>query len=100
MTRNPGQHGKDTADVITTRPPENELPVVVGHAEMDAALEHGLAVTVSQSIGWLMRYQSAWWVIYEEGWYCVPQGPIADSIDQLYPRIVAAETAARQESQR
>lgn len=99
MTRHPGQHGKDTADVITTRSPENEPPPVIGHAEMDAALERGTAATVSQGIGWLMRYQGAWWVVYEQGWYRVPDGPVADSIDQLYPRLAAAEAAAREEGQ-
>jgi hypothetical protein len=102
MTRNPSEHGQDTAHTgISPRPadtargPGDELLLVTGHAEMDAAFERGVAVPVSASIGWLMRYRGAWWVLFEEGWLRVIEGPIADTIDRLHPQIAAAEAAAR-----
>lgn len=99
MTRNTGSHGASgslpPADAAAAQATEKELPLVITHADMDAAFERGDAVPVTQSIGWLMRHRDAWWVIYEEGWLRVIEGPIATSIDQLYPRLAAAETAVQ-----
>jgi hypothetical protein len=99
MTRHPSEYGPDTGS--SPRPAdtaprlEGKLPLITGHAEMDTAFERGVAIPVSQSIGWLMRYRGAWWVIFEEGWLRVVKGPIADTIDRLHPRIAATEAAAR-----
>lgn len=97
MNRHPSEYGTGSSPrpADTASGPEGELPLITGHAEMDTAFERGVAVPVSQSIGWLMRYRGAWWVIFEKGWLRVIKGPIADTIDRLHPRIAAAEAAAR-----
>jgi hypothetical protein len=104
MTVHPSDHGQDTGTsprfAETAAGPPEELPLITGHAEMDGAFQRGLAVPVTESIGWLMRYRGAWWVIFEDGWLRVIEGPVADSISRLHPRLAAAEAAAREAADR
>lgn len=96
----PGNHAQQTTSGTTDVTSSPAPPEVIGHAEMDSAFEHGLAIPVSQSTGWLMRYRDAWWVLFEDGWLRVPEGPVADVADRLYPRLAAAEAEAARDRER
>lgn len=86
---------------MTTNPTENnQLPLTISHADMDTAFEHGTAIPVAPSIGWLMRHRGAWWVIYEEGWLRLIESTVTEQIDQLYPRLAEAEAQAAAEAAR
>lgn len=57
------------------------------HSEMNAALDRGEAVPLAATMTWLMRYQDAWWVIYEGGWVQVTDELAADDIDLTAARM-------------
>lgn len=85
----------------TTPAPENrQLPLTISHADMDTAFEHGTAVPIARSIGWIMRHRGAWWIIYEDGWLRLIPSTVTDQLDQLYPRIAEAEEQAAAEAAR
>jgi hypothetical protein len=90
------QQQAGTAAVTDGREP----PLTVSHKEMDAAFDRGRAIPVAESVGWLMRYRAAWWVLYEEGWLRVTDAGVAGSIDRIYPRIAEADTAAARDRSR
>jgi hypothetical protein len=68
-----------------------EQTAVISHAEMDAAYDTGDAVLLAPSVSWLVRYQDAWWVIYEGGWLRITDELTAGDIDNCAARISAEE---------
>jgi hypothetical protein len=53
----------------------------MSHGEMNTAYLSGEAVPLAQSVSWLVRYQGAWWVVYERGWLRITDDLIEADID-------------------
>lgn len=90
----PEEHARETTSPDEL---ESDPPLLISHAEMDNAVEHGEARSLAESIGWITRYRDAWWVIYEDGWLRMITSVVTDQLDRLYPRLAAAEEAARRD---
>jgi len=53
------------------------------HAGMNAALGKGDAVLLGPELGWVARYEGAWWVECEHGWLRVTDEGAARDLDQV-----------------
>jgi hypothetical protein len=94
-TTQPKDPTPDTAaDDSAQAPPAPELPLAISHAQMNAAYDAGEAVPLAQSCSWLVRYQDAWWVVYEHGWLRVTDDATAEDLDQAARRLTQAEEIA------
>ena len=71
-----------------------ELPLAIGHTQMNAAYDKGEVVPLGTSMAWLVRYLDAWWVVYERGWLRVTDTATAEDLDQAAARLTRAETIA------
>ena len=89
-------------DTAGTRPaaeaPADDRVLEISHAEMDAAHDNGEAIPFAQSVPWLVRYDSSWWVVYERGWLRITDELTATDIDQRAAQLPEVDTpdAARQ----
>jgi hypothetical protein len=75
-------------------PAQDDLPLAVTHAAMNAAFDKQQAVPLSVSVAWLVRYREAWWVVYERGWLRITDTVTAEDLDQAAARLLQAESAA------
>jgi hypothetical protein len=75
-------------------PAQDDLPLAVTHAAMNAAFDKQQAVPLSASVAWLVRYREAWWVVYERGWLRITDTATAEDLDQAAARLLQAESAA------
>jgi hypothetical protein len=97
MTMNSRQAGSGTTAAGTPRNAHHdagERPPAMSHADIDAALDRGEVVPLSQGMSWIARYQDAWWVIYEHGWLRITDELVAAELDEAATRLAAAETPA------
>ncbi len=89
-------------DITGARPaaeaPADDRVLEISHAQMDAAHNDGEAIPFGQSVPWLVRYDSSWWVVYERGWLRITDELTATDIDQRAAQLPKADTpdAARQ----
>jgi hypothetical protein len=87
-----------------TPPPASEPPLtIISHAEMNAAMDQGLATPLGRSIGFAVHFQGTWWIHYEGGWIRTDQ-ELADRLDEEAVRIteqdaIAARNAAIRDSE-
>jgi hypothetical protein len=92
----------DTASVAsapgTLGDAADQVPLAVTHVEMNAAYDSGEAVPLGQSVSWLVRYRSAWWVVYERGWLRIADEITAADLDQAAARLAQAEAAAARDT--
>jgi hypothetical protein len=97
MTINSRQAGCGTAAAGTSRNAHQnagERPPAMSHTDIDAALDRGEVVPLSQGMSWIARYQDAWWVIYEHGWLRITDELVASELDEAAARLAAAEMPA------
>jgi hypothetical protein len=73
-------------------------PLVMSHAEMNAAYDSGAAVPLAQAISWLVRYLDAWWVVYERGWLRITDELTATDLDQATARLSEADAVAARDA--
>jgi hypothetical protein len=66
----------------------------MSHGEMNAAYLSGLAVPLAQSVSWLVRYQGAWWVVYERGWLRITDDLVEADIDTCASPLAQAVSDA------
>lgn len=53
------------------------------YAEMDEALQAGLAAPIGHAIAWLVKYQERWWVLWERGWLLIDDESATAELDEL-----------------
>jgi hypothetical protein len=73
---------------------DDDRPLAVTHAAMNAAFDKHQAVPLSPSVAWLVRYREAWWVVYERGWLRITDAATAEDLDQAAARLSQVEQAA------
>ena len=57
----PGKQAKKT-------PAASEVPEIISHADMNAAVDQDLAVPLGQVVRYILRYLGHWWIPFEGGW--------------------------------
>jgi hypothetical protein len=72
--------------------PAASRPLAISRAEMNSAIDQGLATPLSQSHGWLTRYLDAWWIEYEGGWLRVIDDVAGRELDQIAARLAEASS--------
>jgi hypothetical protein len=100
MPRRSIQPVRDESGAPQTGPPDPaaDLPLEIGHAEMDAAYRAGHAVSLGRAIPWLARYRDAWWVAYEGGWLHINDELAEADLDNLAVRLTRAEAVATRDA--
>lgn len=91
MSTNSEEKIPATADHADDGQGQNDSPLAVTHAEMNAAYEAGEAIPLAASMSWLIRYQDSWWVVYERGWLRVTDTATAEDLDQAAARLSKSE---------
>jgi hypothetical protein len=87
--------GSEPADAAPAVAEENAgVPLEISHARMDAAYDTGEAVPLGETVPWLVRYHSAWWVIYEGGWLRVTDALLAADLDHRAAQMTEADASA------
>jgi hypothetical protein len=71
-----------------------DVPLELTHAQMNAAYDSGQATPLAHAVPWLVRYQQAWWVVYEKGWLRVTDQPTADDLDQRAAQMTGEDAQA------
>jgi hypothetical protein len=66
----------------------------MSHTAMNTAFDQQAAIPLSPSATWLVRYDSAWWVVYERGWLRITDPVTAEDLDQVAARLAEASSAA------
>jgi hypothetical protein len=91
---------RDAHDPATSRggAPATGMPLELSHADMNAAYDSGQAVPFAQAVPWLVRYQDAWWVVYEGGWLRVVDDPTAEDLDRRAAQMTNADAAAARDA--
>ena len=78
-----GRFAGDSAPWLRGDAMDDDLPLEIAHAEMDAAVQTGDAIALNLSGGWLMRYCGAWWVLCGIGWLRLTDEATAADIDHV-----------------
>jgi hypothetical protein len=65
--RRPARQIADPSRGCEGSPMETGEPAVISHSAMNTALTRSEAVSLSDAVRWLARYQDTWWVVYEAG---------------------------------
>lgn len=60
------------------------------HQQIEAAIRRGEAVPLAATVTWLIRYQDAWWVVYEGGWVKVTDALTTSDIDHASRRLASS----------
>jgi hypothetical protein len=66
---------------------QKDLPSLVAHGEMNAAVGKGDAVLLGPELGWVARYGGSWWIEYEHGWLRVIDEGATRDLDQVAARL-------------
>jgi len=82
-----GRFAADSAPWLRGDATDDDLPLEMAHAEMDAAVQTGDAIALNLSGGWLMRYCGAWWVLCGIGWLRLTDEATAADIDHVAARL-------------
>ena len=70
-----------------------DLPLELRDDTIRAALDHGDAAYLSQTITDFVRYQATWWIVYGDRWLRVTDDELATLLDRAATRMAAADTA-------
>jgi hypothetical protein len=65
---------------------------------MNAAYAAGLAVPLGHIVSWIVRYDDAWWVLYERGWLRVTDAAAADDLDRRNIQMTEADAATARDA--
>jgi hypothetical protein len=95
MTTTPPEETAPTD--CTAEPDLEDLPLAMTHAAMNAAYDNGDAVSLGTAVAWLVRYQEAWWVVYERGWLRITDSATAQDLDRAADRLAEAEAIVTSE---
>jgi hypothetical protein len=76
-------------------PEQDQLPLAITHAAMNAAFDEGAALLLSGAVNWVVRHRDAWWVVYEHGWLRITDAATAEDLDQAADRLAQAEATAK-----
>lgn len=60
---------------------------------MNTAFDEGTATLLSAAVAWLVRYRSAWWVVYERGWLRITDAATGQDLNRAAARLAQAEAA-------
>ncbi len=77
---------------LAAEAPAGDRVLEISHAQMDAAHNNGEAIPFAQSVPWLVRYDGAWWVVYERGWLRITDELTATDIDQRAAQLPEVDT--------
>jgi hypothetical protein len=75
-----------------------QVPLELSHADMNAAYQAGLSIPFGQTVAWIMRYQDAWWVLYEGGWLRITDSLAIDDLDRLAVQMARADTSVARDT--